>query len=142
LVLGLLGATSVNAHPTDPVPTPITAIATPADSNHTTNTLEKRGNIGAFYICKGKYFRGECSYYMTPFMDVCYNFRPNWQKAISSFGPDEVEHENDAFTCTLYSRTDCWGLGVKKQYPGTGDLSIYNMDKLALSVKCDKGTEY
>jgi hypothetical protein len=131
-----------SAHPTRPGPVPVSTIATLADTNASTIDIQKRGNLGGIYMCKEKFFKGECTYFQVPHMDECYNLDRHWMNSISSFGPDEPKHPLDAFTCSLFARAGCEGMKAKKEYPGTGDLGIYNMREAGVSLSCSFGSEY
>lgn len=74
-------------------------------------------------MCTEKNWKGDCIYYITPYDDECYNLNSDWANKIMSWGPDEAKNLMSVFTCSLFSSPDCQGMYVKKQYPGTPDLT-------------------
>ncbi|KAF2109149.1 hypothetical protein BDV96DRAFT_585841 [Lophiotrema nucula] len=114
-----------------------TAILPSPPSQHVSPVISPRdnGNIGGLYMCTDIDFTGTC-FYLIADIDQCYNMFPDWQVQLSSWGPDKTRNQKDAFFCTLFDQLGCTGKKVELGYPGTGDLSLFQMDNKGKSLSC------
>ncbi|KAF2247050.1 hypothetical protein BU26DRAFT_402487, partial [Trematosphaeria pertusa] len=82
------------------------------------------------YICADAGFKGTCeNLHLDP--GKCYNAPNQWNKNISSAGPD-----NGTF-CALYPEYDCHGKALPFTFPGMRALSHYGFDDTSSSYRCE-----
>ncbi|KAI0346650.1 hypothetical protein BDW22DRAFT_789809 [Trametopsis cervina] len=89
---------------------PSEAIGTPANATH----LQKR-TVGGVYICVDINWGGRCGYAVQP-LNTCIVLGSDWNKQISSFGPDPCTR------CFASSYSNC-GANIS---PTTGDSWTFN----------------